>query len=130
MNGLEGRGRIGRPPASPDLITLGVFLVHVCDLYSSSNMIRVIRSRRIRWAWHVAWKGDKIGTYRVLVWKPEGKKPLGRSDRRWEDSIKMDFQEVGWRDIYGVDRAQDRDRWRALVKAVMNLRLHKMRGIS
>jgi len=77
----------------------------------------------------VAWKGDKRGTYRVLVERPEGKKPLGRSNRRWEDNIEMDYKEAGWRDIYGVDRAQDRDRWRALVNAVMNLRLRKMQGI-
>ena len=129
MNGLEGRRRIDRPPASPDIITLDVFRVHVCDLYSSSNIIRVIRSRRLRWVRHVAWKGDKRGTYRVLVERPEGKKPLGRSNRRWEDNIEMDYKEAGWRDIYGVDRAQDRDRWRALVNAVMNLRLRKMQGI-
>jgi len=83
--------------------------VHVCDLYSSSNIIRVIRSK-MRWVRHVSWKGDKRGTYRVLVGRPEGKKPLGRSNCRCKDNIKIDFQEVGWRDIYGVDRAQDRDK--------------------
>jgi len=77
----------------------------------------------------VAWKGDKRGTHRVLVGRPEEKKPLGRSNRRWEDNIKMDLQEVGRGDIYWVDLAQDRDRWPVLVNAVMNLRFHKMRGI-
>jgi hypothetical protein len=64
------------------------------------------------------------------VGRPEENNPLGRSNHRWEDNIKMDFQEVGWGDIFWVDLAQDRDRWWALVNAVMNLRFHKIRGIS
>jgi len=63
--------------------------------YSSPNTVRVIKSRRMRWAMHVARMGEKRGVYRVLVGKPEGKKPLGRSKRRWEDNVKMDFQKVG-----------------------------------
>ena len=71
-----------------------------------------------------------IGVYRVLVRKPEGKKPFGRPRRRWEDNIKMDLQEVGSRVMDCIELAQDRDRWRALVSKVMNFRVPKMRGIS
>jgi hypothetical protein len=76
----------------------------------------------MRWAGHVAYMGKKRGVYRVLVGKPEGNRPLGRTRRRWEDNIKMKPQEVGW-DMDWIDLAQDRDRWRALVNAVMNLRV-------
>ena len=64
-------------------------------LYSSPNIVRVINSRRMRWAGHVAHMGERRGVYRVLVGKPEGKRPLGRPRRRWEDNIRMDLQEVG-----------------------------------
>ena len=75
--------------------------------------------------------GERRGSYRVLVGKPEGKRPLGRPRRRWEDDIKMDLQEVGCGGMDWIDLGQDRDRrWRALVNAVMNLRVTKMRGIS
>jgi hypothetical protein len=67
--------------------------------------------------------GERGGVYRLLVGKPEGKKPLGRFRRRWEDSIKMDLQEVGWGDVNWIEVAQDRDRWHAHVTAVMNLRV-------
>ena len=67
--------------------------------------------------------GERRGVYRVLVGKPEGKRPLWRSRRRWEDNIKMDLQEVGCEGVDWIDLSQDRDRWRALVKAVMNLRV-------
>ena len=66
------------------------------DLYSSPNIIRVIKSRRMRWAGHVARMGEGRGAYRVLVGRPEGRRPFGRPRRRWEDNIKMDLQEVGW----------------------------------
>jgi len=66
---------------------------------------------------------DRKGVYRVLVGEPEGKRPLGRPRRRWEDNIKMDLQEVGWGGMDWIELAQDRDRWRALVNAVMNLRI-------
>jgi hypothetical protein len=65
-------------------------------LYSSPNIIRVITSRRLRWAGHVARMGERTDAYRALVGKPEGRRPLGRPKRRWEDNIKMDLQEVGW----------------------------------
>jgi hypothetical protein len=82
----------------------------------------VIKSRRLRWAGHVARKGERRGTYRDLVGKPEGRIPLGRPRRRWEDNIKMDLREVGW-GVDSIDLAQDRDRWQALVYTVMNFRV-------
>jgi hypothetical protein len=93
------------------------------DLYSSPNVIRVIKSRRLRWAGHVARMVEERGAYRILVGRPEGRRPLGRPRRRWEDNIKMDIREVGWGDMNWIDLAQDRDGWRALVNAVMNLRV-------
>ena len=92
------------------------------DLYSSPNIVRVIKSRRMRWAEHVARMGEERGVYRVLVGKPEGKRPLGRPRRRWVD-IRMDLQEVGCVFMGWIGLSQDRDRWRTLVSAVMNLRV-------
>jgi hypothetical protein len=93
------------------------------DLYTSPNIIRVIKSRRMRWAGHVARMGEVRGAYRVLAGRPEGRRPLGRPRCRWGDNIKMDLQEVGWEGVDWIDMAQDRDRWRAVVNAVMNLRV-------
>ena len=90
---------------------------------------RAVKSRRMRWAGHVARMGEGRGGYRVLVGKPEGKRPLGRARRRWEDNIKMDLQEVGGDCGDWMELAQVRDRWRALVSTVMNLRVPKMGGI-
>jgi hypothetical protein len=67
--------------------------------------------------------GERRGVYRALMGKPEGRRPLGRPRRRWEDNIKMDFREVGWEGADWIDLAQDRDRWRALVYMVMNFRV-------
>jgi hypothetical protein len=83
----------------------------------------MIKSRRIRWAGYVAKMGEKRNAYRILVGKPEGKKPLGRPRRRWENNIKMDLREIGWGGMDWIDLAQDRDQWRALVNTVMNLRV-------
>ena len=85
--------------------------------------MRVIKSRRMRWAGHVTRMGGRRVVYRVLVRKPEGKKSLGRPRCSWEDNIKMDLQEVGCGCVNWIELAQDRDRWRALVNAVMNLRV-------
>jgi len=85
--------------------------------------VRVIKSRKMRWAGHIARLGEGRGVYRVLVGKPEGKRPLGRPRRRWEDNIKMDLQEVGCGGMDWIELAQDRDRWRTLVYAGMNLRV-------
>ena len=98
------------------------------DLYSLPNI--VVKSRRMRWAGHVAHMGEGRLVRRVLVGKPEGKRPLGRPKRRWEDNIKMDLQEVGVSCGDWMELAQDRDRWRALVGMVRNLRVPKMRGVS
>jgi hypothetical protein len=90
-------------------------------LYSSPNIIRVIKLRRLRWAGHVAHMGERRGAYRALMGKPEGRRPLGRPRCRWEDNSKMDHQEVGCVGRDWIDLAHDRDRWRALVNVVMNL---------
>ena len=90
-------------------------------MYSSPNITRVVNSRRMIWAGHIARVGEKRGAYRVLVGKPEGKRPLGRPRHRWEDNIKVDFQEVGVLDR--IELAKYRDRWRELVNAVMNFRV-------
>jgi hypothetical protein len=90
------------------------------DLYSLPNIVWVVKSRQMRWAGHVARMREDRGVHRVLVGKPEGKRPLGRPRRRLEDNIKMDFQEVGGGCEDWMELAQDRDRWRALVGTVRN----------
>ena len=93
------------------------------DLYSSPNIVRVTKSRILRWAGHVARLEKKKSVYTILVGKPEGKRPLGRPRRRREDNIKVDLQELRCGG-YGLDRAgSGRDRWRVLVNAVVNLRV-------
>jgi len=93
------------------------------NLYSSPNFVRVIKSRIMRWAGHVARMGEGRGVYRVLVGKPEGRRLLERPRHRWEDNIRMDLRQVGCGCVDWMELAQDRDRCRALVSAVMNLRL-------
>jgi hypothetical protein len=93
------------------------------DLYSLPNIVRVVKSRRMRWAGHVAHMRQDRGVYRVLVGKPEGKRPIGRPRHRWEDNIKTDLQEVGGGHGDWTELAQDRDRWRALVGMVRNFRV-------
>ena len=92
------------------------------DLYSLPNIVRVVKSRRMRWAGHVARMWERRGVHMVLVGKPEGRRPLGRPRRRWEDNIKMDLREVGGGGDW-MALAQDRDRWRALVNMVMNFQV-------
>jgi len=92
-------------------------------LYSSPNVVRVIKSRRMRWAWHVAHMGEERGVYRVLLGKPEGRRSLGRPRCRLVDNIRMDLQEVGCGYMDWIGLAQDRDSWQSLVSAVMNRRV-------
>ena len=110
------------------VILLRIYLCHysrqkLSGLYSSPNTVRVIKSRRMRWAGHVTRMGEERGSYRVLVGKPGGKRQLGRPRRRRVDNIRMDLQEVGCGHVDWIGLAQDRDGWRKLVSAVMNLRV-------
>jgi hypothetical protein len=96
------------------------------SLYSSLNIVRVIKLRRMREAGYVARMGEGRGVYGVLVRRPEGKRPpLGRPRRRWEDNIKMDLREIGIDGANWIRLAQNRVWWRAFVKTVMNLRVTK-----
>jgi hypothetical protein len=92
-------------------------------LYSLANIVRVIKSRRFKWARQVARMGEGTGVFSVLVGKHEGKRPLGRPRRRWEDNVRMDLQEVGCGREDWIELAHDRDSWRALVSAERNLRV-------
>jgi hypothetical protein len=89
-------------------------------LYPSPSIIRIMKAR-LRWAGHVARMGEKRNAYKLLVGKPERRRPLGRPRRRWLDNIRMDLGEVGWGDVDWIGLAQDRDRWRALVNSVLNI---------
>jgi hypothetical protein len=95
--------------------------VELINLYSSPNIVRVIKSRRMRWAGHVTRMGEGRGVYRVLVGRPEIKRPLKRPRRRWEDNIKLDLREIGINGANWIRIAQDRMQWRAFVNTVMNL---------
>jgi hypothetical protein len=118
--------RIFRPKR--DEVTGGWRELHIEELHNlyaspSTCIIRMIKSRTIRWTERVARVGEKRNAYRILVGKPEGRRLLERPRRRWLDNIKMDLREIR---LYGtdwIDLAQDRDQWRALVSAVMNLRV-------
>jgi hypothetical protein len=98
------------------------------NLYASPIIIRMIKSRRMRWAGHVARMAEKRNAYRILVGKPEGRRPLGRPRRRWMANIKTDLREIGWGGMVWIDLAQDRNQSRALVSTVMNLRLPQNTG--
>jgi hypothetical protein len=93
------------------------------NFYSSPDIIRQVKSRRMRWARHVARMGEERKVYKVLVGNPEGKRQLGRPRRRWEDGVRIDLMEIGLECVDWILLAQDRDRWRAVVSAVMNLRV-------
>jgi hypothetical protein len=98
------------------------------NLYYSLDVARAIKSRRMRWAGHIALMGEMRNAHKILVRTPEGKRSCGRTRRRWEDNIKMEFMEIGWE---GVDRmylAEDMDRWRALVNTAVNLWVPKKAG--
>jgi hypothetical protein len=93
------------------------------DLYSSPSIIRIIKPKRMRWAGHVARIREKRNAYKLLVGKPAGKRLLRRPRRRWVNNIRMDLGEVGWGDVDWIGLAQDRNRWRALVNLILNLRV-------
>ena len=92
-------------------------------MYCSPNVVRVIKSRRLRWAGHVARTEEGRSAFKILTSKPTGERPLGKPRRRWEDNIRMDFDEIGINAGNWVDSAQDRTYWRALVNAALNLRV-------
>jgi hypothetical protein len=102
-----------------EIYWLQIQILGTCFLYSPRNIVLVIKSRKMRWTGNVARVGEGRGVYRVLVAKPQGKKPVGRTRHRWEDNIKMDLQEVGCGGMDWIELAQVRDRWGALVNAVM-----------
>jgi hypothetical protein len=104
-----------------DKVTGGWRKLHNEELHGC--IVRVIKARRMRWEGHVAGMGEVRGAYNILVGRPEGRRPLGRPRRRWEDNIKMDLKEIGFGDVDWIHLAQDMDRWRALVNTVMNLRV-------
>jgi hypothetical protein len=90
------------------------------DLYSAPNVITVIQSR-MRWAGHVTHMQEMRNVYRILVWKPEGKKPLGRPTQRREDDIKLDRQEMGWKVMEWNNVAQNTDKWWDVMNMIMNI---------
>jgi hypothetical protein len=93
------------------------------NLYDSPNIIRVIKSRRMTLAGHVARMGEIINACSILVGKPEGKRPPGRPRHRWQNNFRMDLREMGWEIVDWIHLAEERDQWRVLVKTVMNLRI-------
>jgi hypothetical protein len=107
----------------PKQIAIFFYNDELHNLYSSSNIVRVIKSRRMRWAGHVARMGEGRSVYRVLIGRPQGKRPLGRPRRRWEDNIKLDLREIGIDEANWIKLAQDMVQLRACVNTVMNLRV-------
>ena len=98
-------------------------MVHNEELHSSPHMVRVIKSRRLRWAGHVARMEESMSAFKILTGKPTGKGPLGRPRHRWEDNIRKDLEGIGINMGNWVDSAQDRNYWRALSNAALNLRV-------
>jgi hypothetical protein len=115
--------RIFRPKREVDGSWRKLHNDELYSLYSSPNIIMAIKSRRMRWAGHVARMGEGGGVYRVLVGKLEGKRPVGSPRRRWEDNIKLDLREIGIDGTNWIRLAQDRVQWQAFVNTVMNLRV-------
>jgi hypothetical protein len=105
------------------VIYLGIPNDELHGLYSSSNIVRVIKSRKMRWAGHVARVGEGRGVYRILIGRPKGKRPLGRPRCMWEDNIKLDLWEIGIDGANWIWLAQDRAWWQAFVNTIMNLRI-------
>jgi hypothetical protein len=97
--------------------------VELHNFYFSPSVIRMIKLRRMRWAGYMTRMGERRNAYRILVGKPEGKRPLGKPRREWLDNIKMDLREVGWDVMDLVDQAQNRDQWRALMSTVIILQV-------
>ena len=95
----------------------------VDSLYRSANIVKAIKSRRLKWAGHVARIEEGRSAFKILTGKPRGKRPLGRHRRRWEENIRMDFEEIGINSGNWVYSAQDRNYWTALVNAALNLRV-------
>jgi hypothetical protein len=125
LRGFENRvlRRIFGPKREEDWSWRKLHNDELHSLYSSPNIVRVIKSRKMRWAGHVARIGEGRGVYRVLVGKPEGKRPLGRPRTRWDDNIKLDLKEIGIDGANWIRLAQDRVQWRAFVNTVMNLQV-------
>ena len=113
----------GRPSSFRNVLWRRLHNEELNDLHSSPNIVRVIKSRRMRWVGNVACMGEERGVYRVLVGKLEGRRPLGRPRRRWLDNIRMDLQGVGCGYMDWIGLAQNRERWRTLVSAVKNFRV-------
>jgi hypothetical protein len=114
-------GKICGPKRKEDGLWRKLHNDELHSLYSSLNIVRVIKSRRMRWAGHMAYVGEGRGVYRVLVGRPKGKRPLGRPRHRWEDNIKMDLRVIGIDGVNWIQLAQNRVQWRACVNMVMNL---------
>jgi hypothetical protein len=93
------------------------------NMYTAPHVVRVIISRGMRWAGHVAGMGEMRNAYKILIGKPEGRKPLGRPKRGWKDNITMDLRKTGWECVDWIHLYQDRDQWRAVVNTVMNLQV-------
>jgi hypothetical protein len=109
-----------------DVIIGGCRKLHNEELHNSDsfpNIIRMMKSRRMRWVGHIARMGAKGNAYTISMRNPEEKRALGRPRHRWKDNIKMDLIEIRWGDVDWIHVAQDRDQWRALVNTVMNLRV-------
>jgi hypothetical protein len=115
---------LGRTQKKYSKVTHEAYTVYRFAIFNSSpSIIRIIKSRRMKLAGHVARMGEKRNAYRLLVGKPEGKRPLGTPRQRWVDNIKMDLAEIGWDGVDWICLAHDREKWMVLVNSVMNLRV-------